>query len=354
MRIEPTGIIRVSGKSGVFDQLREIQKGTELPAKIVSRISVREAVLEIGGKRIHAEFQKGVPAGMTITLRLDEVRDNSLFFKLVDPGGREAFARRLAEMTIADPGRIQANIASAMAKHPAGIFELNALLLGLQARHDRKEGGLTGLLSLLAKLGVDKNVVSDLSLLLAGARIDARALQSLMVIIGFDRDRFKQWSSGKPGSMEAVIDAIINGINGINDPATKETALRQLIALLRDSVETPSGYVSGELPFADEDETRPVHYLGKDDAWVFRVDFSAIGRIEVLARRTREGYLLSLFCGRDETLDLLRQNAEALENNMKNIDPDIHINFSNTAKAINKIVEIYSYFPLNSVFDIRV
>jgi hypothetical protein len=354
MRIEPTGTIRVSGKSGVFDQLGDIKKGTELPAKIVSRISGREAVLEIGGKRIHAEFQKGVPAGAAITLRLEDIRDNSLFFKLVDPGGREAFARRLAEMTIADPGRIQANIASALAKHPAGIFELNALLLGLQTRQEKKDGGITGLLGLLARLGIDKNVVSDLSLLLSGSRVDARAFQSLMVIIGFDRERFRKWTSGKPESMEAIIDAVIEGISGINENEMKEAVLRQLIALLGNSTETPTGYVSGELPFADDDETRPIHYLGKDDAWVFSIDFSAMGRIEVLARKARDGYYLSLFCGKHETLEALRQHEGELKKNIKNIDPDIHINFYNTAKAINKIVEIYSYFSLNSVFDIRV
>ena len=46
MRIEPTGTIRVSGKSGVFDHLGDIKKGAELPAKIVSRISGREAVCQ--------------------------------------------------------------------------------------------------------------------------------------------------------------------------------------------------------------------------------------------------------------------------------------------------------------------
>ena len=354
MRIEPTGTIRVSGKSGVFDHLGDIKKGAELPAKIVSRISGREAVLEIGGKRIHAEFQKGVPAGTAITLRLDEVRDNSLFFKMVDPGGREAFARHLAEMTIADPGRIQANIASALAKHPAGIFELNALLLGLQPRQDRKDEGMTRLLGLLLKLGVDKNAVSDLSLLLSGSSIDARALQSLMVIIGFDRRRFREWTSGKPGSIEAVIDAVMEGISGITDNEMREKTLRQLIALLGDPAETPSGYVSGELPFAGDDGPHPVRYLGKGDAWIFTIDFSAIGRIEVLARRTREGYYLSIFCGNDETLDLLRQKSGDLAENIKDSGADVHINFYNTAKALNKIVEIYSYFSLNSVFDMRV
>ncbi len=354
MRIEPTSTIRVSGKSGIFDQLRDMQKGAELPARIIDRISGREAILEIGGKRITAEFQKGVPAGTTITLKLDEIRDNSLFFKLVDPGGREAFARHLGEMTIADMSQMQKNISSALARHPAGIFELNALLLGLQPKQDKKDEGMTRLLSLLLKLGIDKNAVSDLSILLSGIHVDAKALQSLLMIIGFDRERFRKWASGKSGGVEAIINAIIDGINGIEGSEMKETALLQLIGLLSDSAEKPAGHISGELPFAGDDEMRPIHFMGKDDSWIFSIDFSTIGRIEVLARKTREGYFISIFCGTGEAMDVLKQYAGELKKNLKNIHPDIHINFYNTTQAINKIVEIYSYYSLNSVFDIRV
>ncbi len=350
MKIEPTSTIRVSGKSGVYDQLREMQKGAELPARIIDRISGREAVLEIAGKKIHAEFQKGVPSGTMITLKLDEIRDNSLFFKLVDPGGRDALARLLSEMTIAGKNQIQKNIGGALARHPAGILELNALLLGLQPKQDKKDEGLTRFLNLLLKLGFDKNSVSDLSILLSGVRVDAKAFQSLLMIMGFDRDKIRKWTSGQFINVESMIDSIIGEITEMEGSEDKETVLRQLIGLLSGSAEIPAEYVSGEFAFSDNDILYPVHYLGKDDTWVFSVDFSTIGRIEVLAQKNREEYHVSVFCGTGEVLDVLKQSADELKKNL----PDIHINFYITAQALNKIVEIYSYYSLNSVFDIRV
>ncbi len=354
MRIEPANSIRVSLRTGMSDQLRDLQKGAELPARIVDRISGREAVLEIGGKRIQAEFQKGVPAGTMITLKLDNIKNNSFYFKLVDPAGREALARHVMEMTIFDMNRVQKNISAVLSKNPAGIFELNALLSGLHPGHDKKDEGLTRFLGLLMKLGVDKNTITDLSIFLSGIPVNSKAFQSLLLVLGFDREKIKKWTSGKTADYQTMIDGISNEITRLEGDDTKETVLRQLIGLLSDAGSTPSGYISGEIPFAGDDELYRVRYLGKDDAWVFSVNFSKIGLIEVVARENREGRHISIFCGSGETLDALQGSAGELTKNLKNINPDIYLNFYNTSLALNKIVEIYSYFSLNSVFDIRV
>ncbi|MBP7734561.1 MAG: hypothetical protein KA369_01180 [Spirochaetes bacterium] len=354
MRIESTSTIRVSGRSGTVDHLAGLQKGAEITARIVDRKSGRDAILEIGGKRIHAEFQKGIPAGAMITLKLDEIKDGSLLFKMVDPGGRDALARRFLEATIADMGLIQKNMGSALAKHPAGIFELNALLLGLTPKSDKKEDGLTRFLGRLLKLGVDRGAVTDLSILLSGARFDSKALHSLFLLLGFDGERIRKWTRGKPGNHDSMIGAIMNEIDRLEEGETKETVLRQLIGYATQAAEMPAGYVTGELPFHDGDDLRPVRFLGKGDAWVFSVDFSGLGRVEVLARTIGDEYPVTVFCETREALEALKGSAEMLAKNMKNIGSGIHVNFYNTDQAINKIVEIYSYYSLNSVFDIRV
>jgi hypothetical protein len=354
MKIEPTNTIRIISKSGVPDQLRDVQKGAELPARIIDRLNRREAVLEIGGKRIHAEFRNGVPAGSMITLKLDDIKNNSLFFKIVDPGGREALARLLSDMAIDGPDAVQKQLSSALSRHPAGIFELNALLLGLHKTQDKKDEGISRFLSFLLKLGVDKNVISDLSIILSGIRVDAKAFQSLLIIIGFDRERTGKWATGQTGSVEAMIEAIISSMEGIDDTGMKETALRQLLGLLTEAGTAPGEYVSGELPFFDGDESYPISFLGKNDTWVFSVNFSTIGGIEVLARTSSDGYQVSIFCKNGDALDALKGSAEELNKKLRRIDQGIHINFYNTTQAINKIVEIYSYYSLNSVFDMRV
>ncbi len=354
MRIESTNTIRVSGRSGAVDHLGGLPKGAEITARIVERISGREAVLEIGGKRIHAEFQKGIPSGAVITLKLDDIKESALLFRMVDPGGRDALARRLMETTIADRALMQKNMGGALAKRPAGIFELNALLLGLSPKAGKKEDGLTRLLGRLLKLGVDRGAITDLSVLLSGARFDTKAFQSLLLILGFDRERIRKWTSGKTADYDTVIDAIINEIDRLNAGEMKETAVRQLIGYATQGGETPAGYVTGELPFDDGDEMRPLRFLGKDEAWVFSVDFSAIGRVEVLARSIGDEYTVSVFCATVEALEALKGSTEELAKKMKAIGSGIQVNFHNTDQALNKIVEIYSYYSLNSVFDIRV
>jgi len=354
MRIESTNTIRVSGRSGTVDHLAGLQKGAEITARIIDRISGREAVLEIGGKRIHAEFQKGIPAGAVITLKLDDIRDSSLLFKMVDPGGRDALARRLMEATIADKGLIQKNMGGALAKRPAGIFELNALLLGFAPKPEKKEDGLARFLAGLLKLGIDRGVVMDLSILLSGARFDTKALQSLLIILGFDREKIRKWTAGNTGDYDSEIDAIINEIDRLEAGETKETVVRQLIGYATQGGDASAEYVTGEIAFSDGDEMRPLRFLGKDDAWVFSVDFSGLGRVEVLARTMVDEYLVSVFCATREALEALKGSADELSKKIRSVGSGIQVNFHNTDQAINKIVEIYSYYSLNSVFDIRV
>jgi len=143
MRIEPTITIRITGRAGTGELFAGMRKGTELTARIVERVRGHEAVLEIAGKRIHAEFLKGIPAGAMITLKLEDVKNNSFFFKQVDEGGTEAFVKQIMEATIFDADAVRKNIlfgiGTALSRNPAGIFELNALLLGqIQKENKRK------------------------------------------------------------------------------------------------------------------------------------------------------------------------------------------------------------------------
>jgi len=358
MKIAPTNIITISGKTGLPDQMRGIQKGEELPARIVERISRREAILEISGKRINAEFRKGVPAGNMITLKLDGIKNNAVFFSMVEPGGKEALAKHLAGLTIFDMNQLQKDIiygmSAALGKHPAGILELNMLLLGLHQKQGKKEEGPARFLAFLMKLGIDKNVVADLSILLSGMNTTAQAFKSLLLIMGFDAERIRKWSSGKTGDIEGIIDAITKEFSAMDSKEDLETSLRQLLGLLEDAGTQSTGYASGNLALYNEDQLTPIQYIGKDNAWLFSIDFSGIGRIEILARESSDGYLVSVFSETSEALEALRKSAEQLQKNLNGIHPGIHINFYNTRLAINKIVEIYSYYSLNSEFDIRV
>jgi hypothetical protein len=357
MRIEPSITIKVIGRSGTTELFAGIRKGAEMPARIIERISGHEAILDVAGKRIHAEFLKGIPANTTIILKLDDIKNNSYFFKLVEEGGTEAFVKQIMEMTIFDIDAIRKNIlygiSGALSKHPAGIFELNALLLGHYPKEDKKEDGLTRLLNHLLKLGISKQAVSDLSFLISGFNINAKSLRSLLLIHGFDKDRIRRWISADTKEMMELVNSIVGEIDAIESSEQKEELIRQIAAYLKEPYARAGEYSSGEFACYGDEELYPVRFAGRGNSWIFSVDFSAIGRIEILAKETDSGYALSIFCDRNDVLGALKNEYKQLQQDLTYIHQNIDINFFNTRQAINKIVEINSYYSLHSVLDIR-
>jgi hypothetical protein len=357
MRIEPSITIRIIGRAGTAELFAGIRKGSELSARIVERVRGNEAVLEIAGKRIHAEFLKGLPADAMITLKLDDVKNNSFFFKLVDEGGKEAFVRQIMEMTIFDIDAIRKNIlfiiGGALSRHPAGIFELNALLLGHYQKEGKKEDGLTRLLNHLLRLGIGKQAVSDLSFLISGITVNAKSLRALLLIPGFDKERLRKWASANTAEVMELVNSILGEIDAVEGAEQKESLILQIAAFLKDPCVRTGEYTSGEFTCYNNEELYPARFAGGGNSWIFSVDFSALGRVEILAKETDGGYSLSIFCDRNDVLGALKNDYEQLQHDLALIHRNIHINFFNSRQAINKIVEINSYYSLHSVLDIR-
>ncbi len=97
MKIESSGTIRISGRSTIISLLNNLKKGSEHPAKIIERPSTKEAILEIAGKRIRAEFPKGVPGNNRLILKLENKQDNTFIFKIVSSTSKDGFIDKLSE-----------------------------------------------------------------------------------------------------------------------------------------------------------------------------------------------------------------------------------------------------------------
>jgi hypothetical protein len=145
VKIEHSNIIRIFGRKGTADSFKDIKKGSELPARILERVDARVAVLEIHGKRVRAEFVKGLPSSGTILLKLEGVKNNSYLFRMIDPSVAEESARHILDYTVFDPKEVGKNvfhgISKFFSKTPTGIFELNAFFLTIlqSARKRRNE-----------------------------------------------------------------------------------------------------------------------------------------------------------------------------------------------------------------------
>ncbi len=357
MRIEPINIIRIPGKTGAGDPFKDLQKGSELPARIIERIGGKEAVLEIGGKRIRAEFLKGLPAGSSVTLKLNDVRNNTYVFSMVDPSGRDALAKQVHDLTIFPLQQIRNTmmhgIGAALARTPAGILELNALLLGIKPKQWKDGDGIARLLNRLLKHGVGKQTLSGLSVLLPGAGFDRdtlRAFLSLLVPVG---DSPGKWASAGKEEIASAIANMMREIETLPDEGLRREIIGRLLEHLAETGEEHPGHRSGEFAFWNGEEYSPVRYLGAGESWVFSMDLSNIGRTDVLAKKETGGYSISVFSETEEASAALRESSGALLKNCADIQGGIYINFHITRQALNKIVEIYSHYSLNSVFDAK-
>jgi len=355
MKIEPSVTVTISGKTAVRSLFKGIREGAEIQARVVERVGSRDAIIEIAGRRIRAQFLKGVPAGGTMTLKLDAVSGESYYFRLAQTDAREAFIRQIMEMTIFDAGMIRGSImralGAALAKHPAGLFELNALLLNRP--HADKKDGLARFLDHLAQRGFDRASLADLSMLLSGVSVRSKHIQTLLFMLGFGEDRIRRLAAGKADGPRSMINGILKEIQSIDGKEERDAAIRQMLTFLTEGEGTEEPYRAGEFAFPGESGFHSVRYLESGSSWLFRLDLSGIGRIEILAREMEREFPVSVFCENEEALALLKNGSGVLMSRIEHIHPNIYINFVNTQQAINKIVEIYSYYSLNSEFDTR-
>jgi len=357
MRIEPPNIIRITGRAGAVDPLKDLEKGSELPAQILERLGAGKAILEIHGMRIHAEFLKGLPSAGTVILKLEDIKNNSYLFRMVEPIGTKESIDQILKFVIFDSKDFGKNILHEISrfflKQPAGIFELNSFLLNLITKQDKKDDRISLLLNKLLKLGVANDSVFDLSILLSDMHAGLDNILSLFMELGLNREGLQQWYKRAARDAKGLIDSIITEIDMIDDEQEKEAAIRQLILFFDRTGREQSGYRLGEIAYYQDGAFHPVRYIANNKSWIFSIEFSNIGRIDILIKDLENDCHISIFCANNNVVSALQESQEELLNYIESFRSPVYINYYNMQNAVNKIVEIYSYYSLNSVFDVK-
>ena len=99
MKIDRTNTIRITGRTSSHP-FRNLKKGGELTGRIIERIGNREAIVDIGGSRLRAEFLNGVPTGDKIPL-IFEKRDYSTFiFRIGKGDGGSSMLSKIFDFSI--------------------------------------------------------------------------------------------------------------------------------------------------------------------------------------------------------------------------------------------------------------
>jgi hypothetical protein len=356
MRVESSRIIRITGRTGNADPIRELQKGSELSARIVERVGKRDAVLEIGGRRVRAEFVRGLPPSESLVLKLENVSRGTYIFKIVDPYATEEFIGRLAELTIFDSGDFSGSpiqaLAAFLSKQPDGIFELNAFLLGLLAKIENTNDRIATVVNRLMRLGLTLDRALELSMVLSDAGIGLKIILSLLAVSGHGGGRAGRSPAGDRDPDEIAGD-IADTIEGIEDDGQREELIRDLARILAGLFREPAVYQRGELAFHHDGSFHTLRYIGGKKSWVFSIEFSNIGRVDILAKDMGSACHISIFCEKNDVVSYLNESRDLLLDSLRTINTNIHINYYNMHNCINKIVEIYSRNPLHSVFDAK-
>ena len=357
MRIGPQDIIRITGRSGAADPLKELEKGAELPARILERLGAGKALLEIHGTRIHADFLKGLPSSGTVMLRLEDIKNNSYLFRMVEPNVAKKLIDRILNAVVFDSKDFGKNILYEIGrfflKQPAGIFELNSFVLNCITKQDKKENSISPVLNRLLKLGVARDAVFDLSILLSDIHAGADAMLWLVMERGLGREGLHRWYRRAAKDARVLVDFIITEIGLIDDERDRDEAIRELILLFDRAGVDESGYRRGEIAYYQDETFHPVRYIGSKKSWIFSMEFSNIGRIDILIKDLKKGCHISIFCANDSVVSALQESHDELLRNIGSVRSPVYINYYNMQNAVNKIVEIYSYYSLNSVFDIK-
>jgi hypothetical protein len=105
-----------------------------------------------------------------------------------------------------------------------------------------------------------------------------------------------------------------------------------------------------ELPLPCGDDIIPLRYAGDADSCIIAADFSVLGKVEILARKTSGLLQITVFTDSDDTALKLRDT----EHELMQAIPDTSIKFFSRQSIFDKLVEINSYYAVNSKFDIKI
>lgn len=368
MRIGLSDTIKITGRITRLNFLRRLKKGAEIPARIVKRHNSRIAILEIAGNRLRADFLKGVPGNNRLTLRLEDNSNNSYTFKLIDSISKNDLLSKIFEITVFKVEDIDKNnilyinrfLNRYSGRNPTGIFELNNLLLS-QVRKEKKKGeGITHLLNRLLKRGMSKENLLNLAVILSGIRINSDIISPFLLIFGFDQNYFEKRGVGKQKRFEEKIEEALSEINKIINAKKKDDIVSALIDLIVKGNGESDKTICGELAFFDNEEFRPINYMRNESSFLFSLELSNLGTIDILAKKISENISISIFSDNNDVLEALGESLDLLSLRLKNAglsgyeNSQISINLYNRRDILEKLIEINSNYFNISEFDIKV
>jgi len=357
MRIGDQGYIRISFKPGTLNAISRMQPGTEVGARIVERYRGNVALLDIAGTRVNAEFIRGTPRADRLLLRLEHRHGGRLVFRMLNTIDKSSFLDRILACSVFRPDDFSRQhtyeISRFLGGRTATLFALNEFLLGLASRWHKRDSSSDTLFRALMKMGRGRDSVNLISFLSLESRAGS-AMLPLLLMLGYGRGFIDKWNSGRQEWIGEEVDRLVRDISEI----AGEDEKRELVTgILRECLQEETGdddYHSGTLPFVDGDEYAPVCYIGKGDCWIFSLTLSNLGPIDILSKNTGKGTEITVYTDGPKVSSYLQESMDEFYSGLAGAGISAIVHVADRQNVIDKILEINSYYSLNSAFDTKV
>jgi hypothetical protein len=298
MKIERNQI-RVTGQSSSLDAFNNLKEGSRLAVKIVEKLGQRHAVLDIGGRRVNAEFLQGIPKSGNFFLILDNKVKDTLFFRIADGSLKEDLLGELNKSTIFNLNDLNKSIHELRLYLREGmysIFLLNKALLKYTdfVEEEKKNEKLKNLLNKLLSKGADyKDLLLMTDLINQGKSSVADLFYFILSRIIPDYKHLFE-KNNITGKIADFFDFINNSFTEDNKDEKIEV-IRTILDIYLNKPEKENTRYS-EIIYFDDNKFKQCRYILNENNIILSLDLSYLGNINILIKYENSFFSISFFC----------------------------------------------------------
>ena len=350
--------IKLPGHLLSNDLLKILQQNSKLSVKITKIISQNHAILDIGGKKLKAEFRQGVPDSNKLQLVLQRRVNNTYYFKI--SGLKDHYSieeiLKFTVLNIKDIDSLKLYELKAELKNIHSIFALNIAILKLSGFTNKNNSEkIADLFNMLLSKGIKYDSLILLSQLISGKNMPALQLFNILskIFPGFNKNlTVKETFCFNKKNIIETIDDFLNSIN--KNLAEKDSieAVRNIIDLM--IFQNQNDTQQGDIIFFDNNEFKECKYIINGNSIFLSLNLTCLGEIDIIIKDDNSNYIIAFCCDEKEACDFLEKNVSELHSAIKRYNKKyVHIFFHNRAQVIEKVIEIISSMDLDYLLDVK-
>lgn len=336
--------VNLKNNRGISEVVKNLKIGQTVSARII-KSQGNEAIIDINGKRLRADFVKGVPDKKVIQLILTDKSSLNVVFKLADAGSGDPFSKIFPSLTLFPKSEIENislhSLVKFIASSAPDIFELNLFLLGLK-KEDKKESGQDRFYKMLLGKGLSLSSIRYISYVLS-ANTPLVFISHFINTLGWKKKDDEKEKTGEEAEKE-FLEILEQGGNEIVECAIEVFA--------KEAWNNPL-YSSASVPY--EEDFIEFDYIYYNDSFLCTIDLTFLGQIDIIVRDYNKVNEITFFPVKNETELYLNMGKndliDLLElNDIKNVV--IHV--YNRKKMVDKLSLYATDFYHKSGFDVKV